>query len=251
MDLSFSPEVSAPKSAYWGPWATLGLTACVLCFFGVVQWGVAFPIAMWMGGDVGSPEAQGVSESLQNDGFLLAISTLVTSPLGVAGICCLVLLRRGATLGEYLALRRVSFAQLAKWVALVLVFALASDLLTLYLGRPIVPEFMREVYETSRVPLLLWIAIVVGAPVFEEALFRGFAHAGLAQSRVGATGTVLITASTWAAIHLQYDFYGVATIFAVGLLFGWARERTGSLVPCIAMHAAMNLVAAIETAIIR
>ena len=56
----------------------------------------------------------------------------------------------------------------------------------------------------------------------------------------------MVTALVWAAIHWHYDFYGIATVFAIGLLLGWARLRTGSLTLTIALHAAFNLVAMLE-----
>lgn len=59
----------------------------------------------------------------------------------------------------------------------------------------------------------------------------------------------LLTAALWAMIHLQYDAYGIATIFFGGLLVGTACLKTGSVLLCVVMHAMMNLVATIEVAV--
>jgi membrane protease YdiL (CAAX protease family) len=58
-----------------------------------------------------------------------------------------------------------------------------------------------------------------------------------------------MTSLVWAIIHLQYDTYGVATVFALGLLFGFARLKSESVYVPIVMHALASLVAMIETAI--
>jgi membrane protease YdiL (CAAX protease family) len=50
----------------------------------------------------------------------------------------------------------------------------------------------------------------------------------------------------WAAVHHQYDLYGIATIFVIGLLLGTARMKTDSVYPGIVMHALMNLIATIQ-----
>jgi len=38
---------------------------------------------------------------------------------------------------------------------------------------------------------------------------------------------MLLAAGLWAAIHLQYDWFGIAQVFCLGLLFGWVRWRSG------------------------
>jgi uncharacterized protein len=96
---------------------------------------------------------------------------------------------------------------------------------------------------------LLWLATVVFAPVFEESFFRGFVFAGLRRSVLGPTGTIILTSLVFAALHLQYDFYGVATVFVLGLFLGIVRERSGSLWSTILLHATWNLAGMIGAAI--
>ncbi len=94
---------------------------------------------------------------------------------------------------------------------------------------------------------LLWIALIVAAPVFEEIFFRGFLFRGFLGSRLGSFGTIVVTSLLWTVIHIQYDLYDMASIFVIGLLLGLSRFRSRSLYVPIAMHAVNNLVAAIET----
>jgi membrane protease YdiL (CAAX protease family) len=50
----------------------------------------------------------------------------------------------------------------------------------------------------------------------------------------------------WAVIHLQYDIYGMVTVFALGLLFGIARLKTDSIHLLMVMHSFVGLMATME-----
>jgi uncharacterized protein len=84
------------------------------------------------------------------------------------------------------------------------------------------------------------LIIVMGAPLSEELLFRGFLQPALAQSRLGFIGASLVTTTAWTALHIQYSVFGLAEIFAVGLVFCWLLWRTGSLWSPIILHALYN-----------
>ncbi|HSG91369.1 MAG TPA: CPBP family intramembrane glutamic endopeptidase [Pseudomonadales bacterium] len=126
-----------------------------------------------------------------------------------------------------------------------LVFALASDLLTILIDRPLVPPIIAEVHASAH-PLPLFLALVVAAPLFEEVFFRGLVLGGLVSSGLSARAAAVASALAWSTLHLQYDLYGVATIFAMGLLLAWARLRTRSLLPCLLMHGLANLYAFVQ-----
>jgi hypothetical protein len=108
---------------------------------------------------------------------------------------------------------------------------------------------MVEAYRTApSLPALLF-AIVVVAPIFEEIFFRGFLFQGIRYSRLGPIGAIGITSFFWAIIHLQYGIYGIATVFALGLLFGIARLKTDSIHLLMVMHSLVGIVATMETAL--
>ena len=93
---------------------------------------------------------------------------------------------------------------------------------------------MRLSTETGLIPAL---AVVAGAPLAEELVFRG-----VIQSRLERAMPV------WIAIVLQAVLFGfihgtpvqIGYAFLMGLLFGYIRYRTGSILPTIAAHAAFN-----------
>jgi membrane protease YdiL (CAAX protease family) len=105
-----------------------------------------------------------------------------------------------------------------------------------------------EIYDSAHFVPLLWGAVIVAAPVFEEIFFRGFLLEGLRRSRLGSGGAVVLTALSWAALHIQNGSYEISLIFSLGLALGWVRLRTHSLYPALAMHALVNLVDILQMA---
>jgi uncharacterized protein len=96
---------------------------------------------------------------------------------------------------------------------------------------------------------LLWAA------VWEEALFRGCllpaAAARLAgcASRFGVTAANAATSGAFAALHLiAHPPALLPAYFALSLLLGIARERSGGLALPIALHAGFNLIGWIAVA---
>jgi hypothetical protein len=73
---------------------------------------------------------------------------------------------------------------------------------------------------------------------------------GMSESRLGVAGTIVLTSFLWAMLHLQYDWYGIVSVFVIGLLLGWVRHRTGSLYAPIVLHALSNLVATVEASLL-
>lgn len=89
---------------------------------------------------------------------------------------------------------------------------------------------------------VLWMFIVIGvigAPLSEELLFRGFLYAGLRESPLGFWGTAIVTSLVWAAWH-GLALHIIVPVFCVGIVFAWVREKTGSIWPTIGAHAIYN-----------
>jgi membrane protease YdiL (CAAX protease family)/uncharacterized protein YndB with AHSA1/START domain len=86
------------------------------------------------------------------------------------------------------------------------------------------------------------------APFVEEYLFRGVLTSGL-RVRFGPLATTAIVAAVFTVLHV---FEAIAywpalvTIAALSVLTSVARERSGSLTPCFAMHFAYNLALALR-----
>jgi len=188
--------------------------------------------------------------SAVKDGYLISLSTFVTTVVCCGFIVGIVKLKSGSILKEYLCIRTVPLKTLMRWIGFLLCLIVLSDLIAVLLGRSVVPPFMSAAYATADPVWMIWVAVIIGAPLFEEAFFRGFLFKGLEASVIGPIGAVLVTAILWAVIHIQYDLYEVGTIFFLGLLIGAARVITASIVAPIALHAGASLIATIEVAIL-
>jgi len=237
---------SAPgKARPFGPMASIGLTIVLFLIMQGIQAGVVVPLEA----------ARNVARSGDGhagegsvDGLVLSVATLVSNPIVVAIVALLVWARR-YPLRDYLALRLPTMRQAAIAVGGMFVLMAASDSTSYLLGRPIVHSFMIEMYRTS--PLVpLFLAVVIVGAAGEEVLFRGFLYQGIAWSRPGPLAAILLSALLWAAPHLQYDLYGVATIALVGLYLGAVRFKTGSLLLTILLHGLMNAAGLAETAFV-
>ena len=234
----------------WGPWATLGFGLVVGIVFLVTQILVAGAFAVVEIVTDPKPSLLQIAENLGSvSGLLLALATIASAIVGVGLIIGIVKLRRSATVSEYLGLRLITRKTILVLLAVTAGVIILSDSLSVLLGRPINPEIMVDTYRTSVWPALLWIALVIFAPLFEEAFFRGFLFEGFRRSRIGAAGTIGLTALIWTLLHIQYGVYELATIFVLGILLGIVRLKTGSLWSPILMHAFGNLVATLEVAL--
>jgi HAD superfamily hydrolase (TIGR01509 family) len=230
----------------WGVWVTLGFTAAVAGAFILVQ---SMVVVVWVIISVASGRSV-APRSLETNGLLLALAICVSAPVTIALTWLFARMRREMRVADYLALRPVSPKAVLQWATVLLLLVVLSDVLTTWLGRPIVPEFMVQAYRTAGFVPFLGFAIIVVAPLMEEVLFRGFLFEGVLQSRLGAVGAVGLTSLVWALIHVQYDAYGIATIFVTGLLLGYVRLKTGSLYATIFLHGLMNLVATLEVVVV-
>ncbi len=154
---------------------------------------------------------------------------------------------RGLDLRTWLALRPVRGSTVLGWVVFAFVLLQLADLVTVELGRSPIPPVMESIIETTRYTTLLWFALVIAAPVFEEALFRGFLYEGLRRTKLGAGGTIVVTTALWTLLHVaQYDPFFLTLIALIGILLGIARERTGSLYVPLAIHVLNNLLSTLQ-----
>ena len=90
---------------------------------------------------------------------------------------------------------------------------------------------------TGNQAILLVVVVVVGAPLFEELVYRGLLQRSLVASAGRWAGWVV--ASVWfSLIHLTPVEY--PGLFAAGLLFGAGLLLTDRLGPAVITHAAFN-----------
>ncbi len=231
------PATGAPARV-WGPAATLGWGALLTLVTFQAQLVVAWLVVRL------APRA--IERGASMDGDLLGAPVLASAALGLPAIAAVIALARGAPLPRYLALAWPGWWPVARWMGAMAAVAIIYDLLARALDRPLVPTVMLDAWRTTDWPALFWAAVVVAAPLVEEALFRGFFFAGLERSRFGPTLATVLPAVVWTLLHLQYDAFDLSFVLVLGL----ARWRTGSLATCLLAHGLVNLVAMIEMVLV-
>ncbi len=233
-----------PARLVWGPWVSVGWTLLIELAFVMTQFVAAIGYAIVR--KVANPRVD--LSNLASDGTFIALATLLCLPV-VLGLVWFLIWFRGWPVRAYLALRPGSIRALILATSGLIIGLAASDGLTLFLDRPIVPPFMADALYTT--PLwFLALAVVVAAPITEEVLFRGFLYRGLAESRLGPGMAIGITAIAWACLHIQYDLFGVATIYLTGLYLGAVRYYSGSLTLTIFLHGVANTIATAEAVLL-
>ena len=196
---------STKKQVQW--WC---LVVFVLALF-AVYWGTAYLI----------PAATMLGVSAQFFGAALISVALAVAPLGRAAF-------------EVLALRRFGWRYAVLGIVATMVFSFAVD----QLG--IESEWAHELADIVREPgQLLPSLLLIGAlgPLAEELVFRGLLYAWV-ESRWGPIAALVTSALAFAVIHWEPAQSAVA--LPVGVLLGWLRWRSNSLVPSLIAHAVNN-----------
>jgi sodium transport system permease protein len=83
---------------------------------------------------------------------------------------------------------------------------------------------------------VLLLALAVTPALCEELLFRGLVFSGL--RRLGPIAAVVLSALLFAFAHAS--IYRLVPTFALGALLGYARLKSGSIVPGMIIHAINN-----------
>jgi membrane protease YdiL (CAAX protease family) len=165
----------------------------------------------------------------------------LTAPMIVLVIAAKI---RQQSLRSYFALQGFSFGNLAIGFACLTALIAVSSTIQLLVGTKGGANYMETTYLAAKaagVLPLMWLSLVVVAPVTEELFFRGFLHRGWAPSWLGVSGTIVVTAILWALLHQQYNIGGILFIFVMGLIFGWMRQRSGSTLLPMLLHTFNNL----------
>jgi membrane protease YdiL (CAAX protease family) len=182
------------------------------------------------------------------DGVVITIGAMASVPVQIAVLAFAARMRRWSPM-DYFGLIWAKSAELVLAVLCTVAVVVLFDVLMYVSGRDLVPPFQVEAYQSAKDAgwlAALLLAIVVVAPIGEEIAFRGFLFRGLVRPGYERLAIVAI-ALAWALLHIQYDWLGMAQIFAAGLILGWFRWASGSTVLTIVMHVLINAEAMIET----
>jgi membrane protease YdiL (CAAX protease family) len=97
--------------------------------------------------------------------------------------------------------------------------------------------------QSGAVLIVFVLLAIFGAPIVEEIAFRGLLFGALAKAHVNEHLVVVITALVFALFHFEPKRFVI--LFAIGMILGEVRRRTGSTSAAIVAHIVNNTPAAL------
>lgn len=194
--------------------------------------------------DMSDASIRAVSEH----GAIIAASVVLGLPASLLVLWLATRLAR-RSFAAYLALRRPAGRDMVLALAASLALLAALDTIAMLTGYPVSPDFVLNSVRSARDSGTLWLLLLgfcVAAPVSEEFIFRGFVYRGWSVTALGPVGAIVLSSALFAIIHLQYEWFYLGGIFAIGLLFGYLRYRSHSTWLTVIAHGFYNLMAAIQ-----
>lgn len=186
--------------------------------------------------------------ALMKDARYISLSTIITNVILV--VFLIVVARKMPwTAKDYLAMIWPSRQEVTVALASLVILLPALDALAYLAGQPIVAPFVVDIYKSAQSQgsmLLLWLAIVIAAPVAEEIVFRGFIFRGWVRPTQQPMLGILIVTLLFTIIHIQYNWFGLLQVFMIGLLLTWTRWRSGSTLLPMVIHFISNFYAMLQ-----
>jgi membrane protease YdiL (CAAX protease family) len=240
-----SDESSAPPPpppTPWGFWVTIGFGLVAMSAMVVVQTAVMFIfVGLNMAYATGrQPPPMQMIERLMHDPLMLCIGVLASVPVTLGVVWLVVKRRPGWHLVDYLALRGFTLRQFVIWFLVLAGVLWTGDWWLQSVGDDSGDAFVRGLLIGGRSVAPLIFAVTVAAPFLEELLFRGFMFRGLAASRAGLIGAIVLPNILWVSLHAQYARPTLAILFAMGLVLGLARHFSRSVTLPLVLHAISN-----------
>jgi CAAX protease family protein len=217
----------------WAPFAAL-----VATFVGVLILGVIVGIVVSIGGGDIAAEDPGTGVSLvltvMQDALFVFVAWYAVEMLGDRPTV------------ESFGLRAVRFLPALGVTALAYAgFWAVTAVVVAILGQPDEQQLVQDIQDETAFVVLAGYALLscFVAPIAEEFFFRGFMFRAIAE-RIHPIWAALITGGVFGVIHIggaPVTSVVVLSIFGVALCI--VLWRTGSLIPCIMLHALNNSIA--------
>ena len=114
-------------------------------------------------------------------------------------------------------------------------------------GEPSINTDMGTYWESSSIDIaLLFLSVAIVTPIVEELMFRGYILDAI--NRKHSDWTAIIWSSIlFGLLHFLGGAFYIGSALIGGIIYGWIRVRTGSLLPSIACHMVWNMLALIWT----
>ena len=223
------PTGSLAQVPAWAP-----LAALVVAFFAAAIAGLLIAAGIEAGGGEikgGGPPGLIIPATLIQDAALIGAAVLFAA-----------LYARGLTPASF-GLRPTRLWPAVGWLlAAWAVFFALSAVYVQIVGQPDQQELTRDLADENALPALIGYAVLLAfvAPLCEELFFRGFMF-GVLREKLGVAGGAIATGLIFGGVHATGSpLETVGVLILLGVLLCLLYWRTGSLLPCIALHALNN-----------
>jgi len=217
----------------WPPWtAPLALFAA-LAFAIVAAIAVGIVGAIFGASFEDPPPAVNIAATVVQDGAFIGAAVLFAE-------------RAGRVLPEQFGLARVRIKPALGWMLVAYVVYIGLGALWAAVVNTDAENKLPDSLgadESTAALVAVCVVVTTIAPIAEEVFFRGYFFGALRNWR-GPWPAALVTGIVFGGIHA----FGTEAVFLVplailGFMLCVVRERTGSLLPCIALHAINNALA--------
>ncbi len=216
----------------WVPFATMLAAVIAILIVG------ALATVVWILIDPGADTSE------TPDGLLIGLTVIQDALLVGAAVFAVTAIMGRAT-PRMFGLRPVGLWRALGWIAVAYGgYWLVSAMLLAIFGEPPEQDLVSDLKATEDLAVLIGFGVLtcLVAPLAEELFFRGFLFSVLA-ARYGVLLAALATGAIFGLIHLPGSpALGVAVLVAFGALLCLVYWKTGSLVPCMALHALNNAI---------
>jgi uncharacterized protein len=230
---SSAAAVSSPERPPWPPWSA------AVAFF------TALALAI-VGGLVVALVGAAFGASLQHPPPAVNLAATVVQDFSFVGAVLYLAARFGPLVAAQFGLRRTPLWPALRWMGLAAIVYIVLSVVWAALvnlkQRDQLPQDLGAHSGTAGL-VAVCVLVTVIAPIAEELFFRGYFFAALRNWR-GPLPAALVTGVVFGAIHVgSAPVAFLAPLALLGFLLCVLRWQTGSLLPCLAAHAANNALA--------
>ena len=224
-----SPSASLAAVPIWAPLAGL-LAAFVAAALAAVVIGIGI--------EAGGGSIEGDTPA----GLLIGATFVQDAALIVAAVLLARIWASGVTPATF-GLRPTPFGAAIGWTLLGWgAFLVLSLLYFTIVGQPDEQQLTRDLDEEESLAALIGYGMLLAfaAPLAEEIFFRGFMF-GVLREKIGIAGGAIATSVVFGLVHATgspLETLGVLVI--LGVVLCMLYQLTGSILPCIALHALNN-----------
>ena len=222
-----SPEPAVPV---WVPFAVLAAVIVVIGIFGVAAIGVL-------------AAADPAIKATDPPDWVTIVLTLIQDAAFICAAWIAVRLSRGGATPRDFGLRPVPVRRAVLWaLGLYAAFWAVAGILVGIFGQPPDQDIVTELKRQQSLLVLGGYAVLtcMFAPFAEEFFFRGFMFTVFSR-RMGPVSAALLVGAVFGLVHAPgAPLLGVVVLAVFGVALCVLYARTGSIIPCMALHSIHN-----------